>query len=213
MSSEAVSAATRAWPASPEKMRHFARRIWASGSLGSSATARSAHTIAASGRSRSNAVSVRRVQARPSSGAEASTSAHKRSAVDTSPLESARRAASIAAAASRYEAVRFNEKPQQRRPDRRPAFCRLHHFLVAYHPPRWNGRGGCTTSQREASDQRSPPSSFPKEKLPQRSPIAGLLVGTYGLSSEVFGLGRLSRVRFDSLGSFQFLSMNFTIEA
>ena len=46
-----------------------------------------------------------------------------------------------------------------------------------------------------------------------RSPIAGLLVGTYGAAGFALGLGRLSRLRVDSGRKFQFFSMNFTIEA
>src|SRR5215472_3590245 len=42
-----------------------------------------------------------------------------------------------------------------------------------------------------------------------RSPIAGALLGTYGLPDEGIGLGRLSRVRTDNGGSCQFRSINF----
>src|ERR1700730_14613004 len=65
-------------------------------------------------------------------------------------------------------------------------------------------------------DQWSPswwPSRSVNWKLPKRSPSAGRLVGTYGLSSDVFGFGRLSRLYLESFGRSQFRSMNFGIEA
>jgi hypothetical protein len=51
-----------------------------------------------------------------------------------------------------------------------------------------------------------------KSKRPIRSPIAGPLIGTYGFAAEVLGLGRLSRLLFESGLSLQFLSMNLRIE-
>jgi len=46
----------------------------------------------------------------------------------------------------------------------------------------------------------------------RRSPIAGLLIGKYGLGAET-GFGKLSRLRDDNGGRFQFHSMNFRIDA
>jgi hypothetical protein len=45
-----------------------------------------------------------------------------------------------------------------------------------------------------------------------RSSMAGLFVGTYGLSAEATGLGKLSRLRVVTAGTAQFASMNFRIE-
>ena len=42
--------------------------------------------------------------------------------------------------------------------------------------------------------------------------MAGLFVGTYGLSAEATGLGKLSRLRVVTGGTAQFASMNFRIE-
>jgi len=44
------------------------------------------------------------------------------------------------------------------------------------------------------------------------SPIAGRFVGTYGSLVVAVGSGRLTRLRDESVGSFQFFSMNFRIE-
>ncbi len=81
--------------ASPETNRHFARRISAIGSFGINSTARLAQMIAASGRPRSSAVSVRSAQAVPSPGARASISEQIRSTVARSPLANARRASLV----------------------------------------------------------------------------------------------------------------------
>ena len=98
---DAASAASKARRASPETIRHFARRMSGIGSFGSRATARSAQTMAASGRPRCSAVSVRSAQAVPSSGVRATSSAQIRSAVDTSPLAKARRASFMEAELAR----------------------------------------------------------------------------------------------------------------
>jgi hypothetical protein len=54
-----------------------------------------------------------------------------------------------------------------------------------------------------------PPS---KSKKSNRSLIAGLFTGTYGLSGSVIGFGKLSRLRLVIAGSPQLRSMNLTIE-
>src|SRR5258708_19020225 len=46
-----------------------------------------------------------------------------------------------------------------------------------------------------------------------RSPIAGRLIGTYGLALPAIGFGRLSRLRLESGVRPQFFSMNLRIEA
>ena len=45
-----------------------------------------------------------------------------------------------------------------------------------------------------------------------RSPIAGRLVGTYGLAGVATGFGRLSRLRVVTGLKPQFASMNFSVE-
>ena len=45
-----------------------------------------------------------------------------------------------------------------------------------------------------------------------KSSIAGLLVGTYGLAAVATGFGSLSRLRVEIVGKFQLCSMNFRIE-
>src|ERR1700676_2127585 len=108
---EACSAASTASPASPEKNRHLARRIWTIGSFGSSAAARSAQTIAASKRLRLNAVSDRSAQTSLRSGANARTCLQICSVDVTSPVSNARRAAIIAVSASRYDNARSTRGP------------------------------------------------------------------------------------------------------
>ena len=52
-----------------------------------------------------------------------------------------------------------------------------------------------------------------KWNMSKRSPIAGILAGTYGLKGLAIGFGRLSRLRLVSGFRLQFRSMNFKIEA
>src|SRR6516165_288841 len=52
-----------------------------------------------------------------------------------------------------------------------------------------------------------------KSNMSKRSPIAGMLTGTYGLPPAVMGLGRLSRVRAVSGFKRQLRSMNFSTDA
>jgi len=49
--------------------------------------------------------------------------------------------------------------------------------------------------------------------IDRRSPIAGLFVGKYGAFGAETGFGKLSRLREDNGGKFQFHSMNFRIDA
>jgi hypothetical protein len=51
-----------------------------------------------------------------------------------------------------------------------------------------------------------------KVNMSNRSLIAGLFSGTYGLSFMVLGLGKLSRLRWLTGGKFQLRSMNFSRE-
>ena len=53
---------------------------------------------------------------------------------------------------------------------------------------------------------------FEKLNIVIKSSRAGELVGTYGLSGEAIGLGKLSRLRAVTVGRAQFASMNFRIE-
>src|SRR6516225_5728890 len=58
-----------------------------------------------------------------------------------------------------------------------------------------------------------PWSFWEKSNMSNRSPTAGMFVGTYGCFGSIFGLGRWSRLRAVSLPKFQLRSMNFTTEA
>src|SRR6516164_9312507 len=51
-----------------------------------------------------------------------------------------------------------------------------------------------------------------KSNMSSRSPIAGMLVGTYGLPVCEVGLGKLSRLRTLRGATFQFRSINFRID-
>jgi hypothetical protein len=53
---------------------------------------------------------------------------------------------------------------------------------------------------------------FSQSNNPNKSPNAGLFVGTYALAPLDFGSGRLSRLRPEIVGKLQFRSMNLSSE-